>query len=120
MSRPDPGSDPDNFLLFVPEIRHSGFTVTAAGRVVLALEIHPIKRMVARLVRREPVSDLELDDLSSSAWLGMDGERSILDLARIQCGKTGDDLDQAVERMVKFMRYLAKRGWIRFKKVKLA
>jgi len=32
--------------------------------------------------------------------------------------KTGDDLDAAVARVVKFMRYIAKRGWIRFKEVR--
>jgi len=47
----------------------------------------------------------------------MNGSRSILDIARIQSGKTGDDIDEAVRRIVKFMRYIAKRGWIKFKEV---
>ena len=47
----------------------------------------------------------------------MDGTRSILDVARIQSEKTGDDIDEAVRRIVKFMRYIAKRGWIKFKEV---
>jgi hypothetical protein len=50
--------------------------------------------------------------------MGMDGTRSILEVARIQSEKTGDDLDEAVRRMVKFTRYIAKRGWIRFKEAK--
>ena len=73
---------------------------------------------MGKLVSREPVSDIELDELSSSAWLSMDGTRSILDIARIQSEKTGDDIDEAVRRIVKFMRYIAKRGWIKFKEVK--
>jgi hypothetical protein len=47
----------------------------------------------------------------------MDGTRSILDIARIQSEKTGDDIDESARRIAKFMRYIAKRGWIRFKEV---
>jgi hypothetical protein len=112
--------DPFNFVLYVPEITHDRFRVTEAGRAVLEFEINPVKRLMARLARREAVSDMELDELASSAWLSMDGVRSILDIARIQSEKTGDDLDQAVARIVTFMRYVAKRGWIRFKRVKPA
>ena len=58
--------------------------------------------------------------MSSAAWLCLDGRRSILEVARILSEKTGDDLDSAVARLVKFMRYIAKRGWIRFREVKPA
>jgi hypothetical protein len=117
MTRQDRGRDKYNFVLYVPEIKHHGFRVTDAGRVVLEFEINPVKKLMGKLVNREAVSDLELDELSSSAWLSMDGTRSILDIARIQREKTGDDIDEAVRRIVRFMRYIAKRGWIRFKEV---
>ena len=48
----------------------------------------------------------------------MDGSRCILDVARILSEKTKDDIDESVRRIVKFIRYIAKRGWIRFKEVK--
>lgn len=117
MTQPDRARDKYNFVLYVPEIRHRAFRVNDAGQVVLELEINPVKKLMARLVNRKPVSEIEMDDLSSSAWLSLDGTRSILDVARIQSEKTGDDIDQAVARIVKFMRYIAKRGWIRFKEV---
>ena len=63
---------------------------------------------------------MEFDELSSSAWLAIDGTRSVLDIARLQSAKTGDDIDESVRLVVKFMRYVAKRGWIRFKEVKKA
>ena len=111
------GKDKYNFVLYVPEVKHHRFRVTDAGRVVLEFEINPAKKLMGKLVNREAVSDLELDELSSSAWLSMDGTRSILDIARIQSERTGDDIDEAARRIVKFMRYIAKRGWIRFKEV---
>jgi hypothetical protein len=113
----DRSKDKYNFVLYVPEVRHHKFRVTDAGRVVLELEINPVKKLMGKLVNREPVSDLELDELSSSAWLGIDGTRSILDITRLQSEKTGNDIDEAARRIVKFMRYIAKRGWIRFKEV---
>lgn len=118
MTEPDRSLDKYNFVLYVPELRHQEFTVNDAGHVVLDIAISPVKRLMGKLVNREPVSDIELDELSSSAWLSIDGERSILEIARIQSGKTGDDIDDSAQRIAKFMRYLAKRGWIRFKEVK--
>ncbi|MDO8847145.1 MAG: PqqD family peptide modification chaperone [Coriobacteriia bacterium] len=118
MTPEDHGKDRYNFVLYVPEIRHQEFRVNDAGRVVLNLEINPAKRLMGKLVKREPVSDIELDPLSSSAWLSIDGARSILDIARIQSEKTGDDIDESARRIAAFMRYVAKRGWIRFKEVK--
>jgi len=117
MTQQDRGKDKYNFVLYVPEVRHHRFRVTDAGRVVLEFEVNPVKKLMGKLVNKEPFSDLELDELSSSAWLSMDGTRSILDIARILSEKTGDDIDEAAGRIAKFMRYIAKRGWIRFKEV---
>jgi hypothetical protein len=109
--------DKYNFVLYVPEMKHQAFRVTEEGRVVLEFEINPAKKLLGKLVARQPVSDVEFDELSSSAWLAIDGTRSILDIARIQSEKTGDDIDTAARRIAQFMRYIAKRGWIRFKEV---
>jgi len=111
----DHRKDKYNFVLYVPVIRHERFRVTDEGRVVLEFEINPVKKLMGRLVNRVPVSDLELDELSSSAWIAMDGARSILDIARLQSEKTGDDVDEAVRRTVQFMRHILKQGWIKLK-----
>jgi len=105
-----------NFLLYVPEITHHKFKVNDGGRVILDFEINPMKRLLAKFVNKKPVSDIELDALASTVWLSMDGNRSILDIARIQSEETGDDIDEAVRRIVQFIRYISKRGWIKFKK----
>lgn len=116
----DHRKDKYNFVLYVPVIRHERFRVTDRGRVVLEFEINPVKKLMGRLVNRVPVSDLELDELSSSAWLAMDGARSILDIARLQSEKTGDDIDEAVRRTVQFMRHILKQGWIKLKEAQQA
>ena len=107
--------DKYNFVLYIPEIKHKQFRVTDTGRVVLDFDINPLKNLMGRLVNRKPVSDIELDELASSAWLGMDGTRTVLDIARLQSERTGDDVDESVRRVVQFVRHVAKQGWIRFK-----
>ena len=107
--------DKYNFVLYIPEIKRQDFRVTSSGRVILEFKINPVKMLMGKLVNKIPLSTLELDELSSSAWLNMDGRRSILDIARIQSKKTGDDIDEAARRIVQFMRYVATRGWIKFK-----
>ena len=115
MTQQDQGADKYNFVLYIPEIRHEEYRVTEEGRVVLDLDVGPAKRLMGKLVNREAVSDIELDELSSAAWLSVEGTRSILDIARIQSQTTGDDIDTSAKRVAQFMKYLAKRGWIRFK-----
>jgi len=107
--------DKYNFVLYVPVIKHTQFRVTDAGRVVLDFDINPAKKLMGKMVNRTPVSDLELDELASSAWLSIDGARSVLDIARIQSERTGDDIDESARRVVQFMRRVAKSGWIKFK-----
>ena len=58
MNPQDHTKDKYNFVLYVPEIKHHRFRVTEAGNVVLELESNPIKKLMARLVNRKPVSDI--------------------------------------------------------------
>lgn len=116
MTSPGKAQDKYNFVLYVPEIKHKNYRVTDSGRVVLDFDINPVKTLMGKLVNRAPVSDLEFDELASAAWLSMDGTRSVMDIARMQAERTGDDIDEAVRRVVQFMRHVAKQGWIKFKR----
>ena len=118
MTEQEHTKDKYNFVLYVPELLHRQFRVSDEGRVIIEFEVNPMRKLMGKLAKREPVSDLELDELSSSAWMAIDGSRSVLDIARIQSEKTGDDVDESARRIVQFMRYILKRGWIRFKEVK--
>lgn len=113
-------NDKYNFVLYVPEVKHREFRVTEAGTVVLELDVNPAKRLMGKLAAKEPVSDIEFDSLSSSAWLAIDGSRSILDIARLQADKSGDDIDESARRVAQFMKYVLKRGWIRLGEAKPA
>lgn len=109
-----------NFVLYVPEIKHDRWE-EKYGKVTLYYEVtDPVKRFAAWLVKKPKVCDIEFDELCSSAWLLMDGERSIYDIAKIVSSKAGDDIDESLRRLIIYLKYLAKRGWITFKKSKVS
>ncbi|MCS4469783.1 PqqD family peptide modification chaperone [Clostridium botulinum] len=58
---------------------------------------------------------MKFDKMSSEVWLSIDGEKSILDIAKIMSDKYGDKLEDSIYRLVTYIRYVSKRGWIAFK-----
>ncbi|MCS4473219.1 PqqD family peptide modification chaperone [Clostridium botulinum] len=59
---------------------------------------------------------MKFDKMSSEVWLSIDGEKSILDIAKIMSDKYGDKLEDSIYKLVTYIRYVSKRGWIAFKK----
>ena len=107
-----------NFLKYVPEIKHDDWKVKN-NKVTLYFKVtDPIRKFAGWLVKKSPNCDLEFDELCSKAWLCIDGERCLLDIARILSKESGDKLNDSIYRLVTYMKYLSKRGWISFKKVK--
>ena len=110
--------DKYNFLKYVPEIKYEDWN-EKDGIVTLYFKVtDPIKKFAGWLVKKPPNCDIEFDNLCSKAWLLIDGEKCILDIARIVSKDSGDDLDTAIYRLVTYMKYVSKRGWVSFKKVK--
>ena len=111
--------DEHNYVLYVPEIIHSNWKINERGRVLLILDVYnPITRFSAWLLKKKPNKDIEFDELSTSAWLSIDGEKCIFEIAREQKAKTNDSFKDALIRLIHFTHYIANRRWIRYKKVK--
>lgn len=109
--------DEYNFVLYVPEITHDNWK-QVDGRVLLTLKIKPITKLSGFLAKKEPIRDMMLDEMCSSAWLLIDGERSIYEIARIQATLTDDEFKEDLRRLIEFIKYTSKQGWTRYKKVK--
>lgn len=108
----------ENFILYIPKIVHKNYTVDN-GRVTLIFEHNKIAERFARwLVKKSNISDIEFDENCSAAWLLIDGKRNLYEIAAEMSGKTGDSIDISTERLVMYIRYLYKKGWIRFISVK--
>lgn len=104
-----------NFALFVPEIKHNDWE-EKNGRVILCLKINdPVRKFLAWMVRRTPMTNLELDDRCSTVWKYMDGNRTVYDIAKLMAEKYREDVNGELYRVVTYLKYLSKRGWIKFK-----
>jgi hypothetical protein len=110
--------DKYNFALYVPVIKHQQWE-NNAGRVTLHITIKdPVKIFAGWLVKKSPLTVLDLDELGSQAWLLIDGEKSIYEISK-EINKDGKyTSEEALRRLVTFVRYLAKKGWITFKGVR--
>lgn len=104
-----------NFALFIPEIKHNDWK-EENGKVVLHLKVNdPVKKFLAWMVKKTPMTNLELDDRCSTVWKNMNGERTVYDIAKLMAETYKEDINGELYRLVTYLKYLSKRGWIRFK-----
>ena len=111
--------DKHNFVLYVPEIIHTNWKINDNGKVLLIFDVNnPITKIAGWLLKKKPNKDIEFDELCTSAWLNIDGERCIFEIAKIQKQNSNDNFKDSLIRLIKFMHYIQGRRWIRYKKVK--
>ncbi|WP_456059653.1 PqqD family peptide modification chaperone [Brachyspira pilosicoli] len=111
--------DKHNFVLYVPEIIHTNWKINDNGKVLLIFDVNnPITKIAAWLLKKKPNKDIEFDELCTSAWLNIDGEKCIFEIAKIQKQNSNDNFKYSLIRLIKFMHYIQGRRWIRYKKVK--
>ncbi len=104
-----------NFLLYVPEIKYDNYKVDENNIVTLYFEHNkPMERFVRWLVKKDNLSEIVFDEKSSLAWILIDGRRSIYDIALEMAKGLGDTEEVAIERLVMYIRYIARKGWIKF------
>lgn len=104
----------DNFLLYIPKKKHRQWE-EKNGKVYLIFQHNKAAEKFLRwLVKKPYVSDLELDDLGSCTWKLIDGKRSVYDIGQCLLNQYGSDCEPVNERLIMFLRYLSKKGWISF------
>lgn len=104
----------DNFLLFVPHKKHKDW-IEKKGIVYLVFHHdHPIQKAANWLVKKSNTSDLKLDELGSTVWKAIDGKRNIYEIGEVVKAKFGASCEPVYERLIMFVRYLNRRGWIYF------
>lgn len=108
----------DNFLLYIPKRRQITWK-EKEGRVYLIFHHDKIaERFVRWLVKKPYVSDMELDSLGSSAWKLIDGNNSVYGIGQSLLKKYGTSCEPVYDRLILYLRYLNKKGWISFEKGK--
>lgn len=111
-------NDKYNFALYVPEITHKDWEIKDE-RVLLKFEVkHPLTKFAGFLSKKEPKKDMLFDEMCSAAWLLIDGEKSIFEIARVLSEDSEDEFKEDMRRLVEFIKFASKKGWVRYKEVK--
>ena len=70
----------DNFLLFVPHIKHETWEEKEDSIYLIFYHDHPIQKIANWLVKKPNKSDIKLDDLGSAVWKSIDGSRNVMEI----------------------------------------
>lgn len=106
----------DNFLLYIPKLKHEVFKVEKGTVKLIINHDKPVERAVRWLVKKPLVSDVELDKVGSKVWMLINGERSVFDIGQDLISEFGKSCDPVYERLIMYLRYLNKKGWIYFER----
>jgi len=106
----------DNFLLYIPQRKHDDWEVRN-GRVYLNFYHNkPVEKFIRWLFKKPYKSDIELDERGTTVWQLMDGKRTVYDISKELSNKFGDDEKTSNKRLIMYLRYLVREGWISFRK----
>ncbi len=111
--------DKHNFSLYIPKIIIKNWDINEKGNVLIDLTIkNPVTKCMGWLINKSPKKDIELDKLGSLAWINIDGEKCIFEIAREMKKGTGEEFSEAMRRVAEFIKFLAKKGWIKYEGIK--
>lgn len=109
----------DNFLLYVPHKKHNEW-VEKKGHVYLVFHHnHPVQKVANWLVKKPNISDVKLDELGTVVWKAIDGKRNIYEIGEVVRAKFGVGCEPVYDRLIMFVRYLNRRGWIYFENIEV-
>ncbi|MFX0549958.1 PqqD family protein [Hathewaya histolytica] len=106
----------DNFLLYVPHIKHKEWELRKGNIVLFFRHDKFIEKVISWLFNKPTVTDIKLDKISSQVWLLIDDNKNILEIAQKIRENTKDNLEISSKRLILFLRYLCSKGWIYFTK----
>ncbi|CCJ34249.1 MULTISPECIES: PqqD family protein [Caloramator] len=108
----------DNFLLYIPRKKHLTFEKRDGKIYLIFYHNKPIEKFLRWLVKKPAVSDIELDGLGSRVWELIDGENTVYDIGQKLLEEFGKEAEPVYERLIMYLRYLNRRGWIAFERGK--
>ena len=112
MERPHPQQN--NYLMYLPRKKHLDWKVE--GNLIKLIFHHDrmAERFLRWLVNKPLASDLELDKAGSIVWLAIDGHRTVYEIWGMLNQEFGTNYDPDYKRLILFLNYLNKKGWIAF------
>ncbi|CAM2850937.1 PqqD family protein [Hathewaya histolytica] len=106
-----------NFLFYIPIKKYNNYEIKN-NKVFLVFHHDKILEKIMRwLVKKPYKSDIELDTIGSFIWINIDGESTVYDLGEKLKNEFGDKCNPIYDRLILYLRYLYKRGWIGLKEM---
>lgn len=105
----------DNFMLYIPQKKHINFIEKNSRIYLIFYHNKFIEKLARKLFKKPPITDIELDELGSEAWRLIDGEKTIIQITEKMKERFGEKCEPVNERLILFIRYLNRNGWIKLK-----
>lgn len=106
----------ENFLLYRPLRKIEQWEVNDEKVKLFFHHNKPVERFMRWLIKKSKVSDIELDEMGSMVWQLCDGNKTVYDIAKAMMERFNDTEQNSIDRLIMFLRYLSRRGWITFEK----
>ena len=106
----------ENFMLYRPLRKIEQWEVSDEKVKLFFYHNKPVEKFMRWLIKKSNVSDLELDEMGSMVWQLCDGTKTVYDIALAMMERFNDTEQNSIDRLIMFLRYLSRRGWITFEK----
>lgn len=106
----------DNVLLYVPKIKHMDWEMKGRNVYLIFYHRRLVERLAGWLFKKPLVTDIKLDEVGSFLWKHIDGEKTIYELGENLKYQFGEKCEPVYNRLIMYLRYLNRMGWIAFER----
>lgn len=106
----------DNLLLYVPKKNHMEWELKNNKVYLIFYHKKLIERIMRWLVKKPLVTDIKLDEIGSFIWKHIDGKETIYEIGENLKLQFGEKCEPIYNRLIMYLRYLNRMGWIAFER----
>lgn len=107
----------DNFMLYIPYRNHKAWVEKESKVYLIFTHDKKIERLASWLTSRSQATDIELDKMATTVWKLINNERTVYKIGQDLLETYGQECNPVYSRLIMYLRYLNKKGWIKFRKV---
>ena len=105
-----------NYLDLIPERAEEISWEEKEGSIILRVENTGIfNRIAQKLFKRPRYTSVHMDRYGSFLWPLIDGEKTVMELAKLQKEAFGDEVEPLYPRIVKYFQIVESYHFVRFK-----
>lgn len=105
----------ENYLERIPQRSEELSWSEDSGKITLEIENKGVlNRIFQKLLKKPKISYIHLDEIGSFVWPLMDGEKTIIDIAKAVEEKFGEKANPLYERLAEYFRILESYQFISF------